>query len=217
MTAATINTNKTFYSNIEFEKFREIAEKSGFDVAPDISLIYATVKRAKVLYEIGLGYGRCLDAILERGFAGKIYAFDRVEKFSNAAEKKYEKCNVKIIHDDILNAVLPESPDCALWLWSGIMELSPLEQEEAICKIADKMNKGGSLFIELPAGEIKIIGKKLDERKFVVETDWGKLEAFLPLETDIRKYAEKAGFPAVHSLRYLTPKGLKRVMYVLNK
>ena len=217
MSTLTVNANKTFYGNIELDKFREIAHKSGFDTAPDISLIYATIKRANVLFEIGLGYGRCIDAILDRGYTGKIYAVERVEKFAELARKKYEKNNVVVMNDDVLIADFPEKPNCVLWLWSGIMELNPEEQSAAVEKIGNLLLPGGSLFIEIPAGELKVIGKKLDDRKFVVEAEWGKLEAYMPLESDIRTMAEKGGFESVHSLRYMTDKGLKRAMYVLSK
>jgi SAM-dependent methyltransferase len=217
MSTITLNTNKTFYGNIELDKFREIAEISGFDSAPDISLIYATVKRSKVLLEIGLGYGRCIDAILDRGYQGKIYAVERVEKFANLAKQKYAESTVEVIFDDILHAELPEQLDCVLWLWSGIMELTPDEQEAAIGKVAQNLKSGGNFFIELPAGELKVIGQKVDDRKIVVNAEWGTLEAYLPSEDEIRKAAEKGGFDSVHSLRYMTEKGLKRVMYVLNK
>jgi SAM-dependent methyltransferase len=173
------------------------------------------IKNAKIIAEIGLGYGRCVDALLEKGYTGQIYAVERVEKFSAMASEKYDKNQVTVFSDDVINVKFPQNVDAILWMWSGIMELSAEEQELAICKLKASLNPNGVLFIEVPSGEIKIIGTRIDAQKFKVEAPWGTLEAHLPLEEDMKRVAQNCKYKSLNTLKYETEKGLKRIIYAL--
>ncbi|WP_027001432.1 class I SAM-dependent methyltransferase [Hugenholtzia roseola] len=207
--------NIDFYQNIEIEKFKEIAKKSGFDTGIDIELIYPDIAKAEVLVELGLGYGRTVEHLRRLGFEGRMYALERSEKFLDYAKKEKVLESEAILPQDIRHIDLPEKADAILWLWSGILEQTLEQQKYSICKIREYLKPKGKLFIEAPQGNLKVVGVKIDKHYIRVETEWGILEAYLPYEEDIRQMAAQCGYQNVRTLPYLTPTGLERIIYIL--
>lgn len=211
------DSNIAFYENIKLEKFKELAVVTGFDKCPDLKLIYEKyIADAQILVELGMGYGRCMDFLIEKQFQGTIYAVERVKTYlDNYRKHKYKK--IKFLHEDIRYLNLPKKADVVLWMWSGILEQNKPTQRHCIEKIYTGLREGGYLIIEVPQDKIKFVGKKLDEHYIRVETEWGILEAYLPHKGEIREIAEDAGYSSFETLEYNSDTGLNRVMYILKK
>ena len=71
------DNNVAFYRKIKIDKFREIAELLGFHTGIDIDVLLPYIRHSKVLVELGVGFGRVIKALLDRGFDGKIIGIER--------------------------------------------------------------------------------------------------------------------------------------------
>jgi len=210
MTLANIN----FYRNIQIEKFKELAGVTGFDTGVDIDQIYPQIKDAKSIAELGVGYGRAIEQLLERGFEGKIYGIERIESFVNYMEKEYNNENLFMLHQDIEELELPEKVDAVLWLWSGILEQNLERQKDSICRIRKYLKTGGKLFIEAPQDKIKFVGMKINKHYIRVEMEWGTLDAYMPYEEDMQLIKESCHYKSLEMIKYQSVTGLDRVFYI---
>ncbi len=197
--------------------FLDIAHQSGFDTCPDMELIFERIKDTRSLAELGGGYGRCVQYLLQSGYKGTIYCIERAASMVKYMQESITAPTdrVEIFHQDICDLRLPERVDAILWLWSGILEQSKAEQHLYVARIKTFLNKSGSLFIDTPHSELKVFGTKLDDHIIRVETDWGSLEAYLPSQDEIINISKGCGFSACEVIPYTTPTGLRRVMYEL--
>lgn len=207
-------SNIDFYRNIQLEKFKELASVTGFDTGIDIDLIYPQLKDAGVIAELGVGYGRAIDLLRQKGFKGKIYGVERVEAFIDYINHHVEDENLVLLHQDIIDLQLPEKVDAILWLWSGILELNLEQQKDTIYNLRKQLKEGGKLFIEAPQDKIKFVGMKINKHYIRVEMDWGTLEAYMPYEEDMRRICDYAHYRELKTIKYESTTGLERVFYV---
>lgn len=212
--------NIDFYKKINLDKFKEFARLIGLDTKIDIDFIYPYVQSAKILVELGAGYGRVIEALLEKGFQGQIIAFERVSELMNHLSRQFghQKFNKKItlIEADFKYYPFPEKVDAVLWLWSGFLEYSKIEQAENVKRIYANLTDKGILVIEIPV-EVKHVGKHEDNQIIKVETEWGTIEAYMPRYEELLEYATQAGFIGIERLDYATTTNLKRSIYIFRK
>jgi SAM-dependent methyltransferase len=209
--------NLNFYENIEINRFSEFAKIIGLDKGVDIEEIFHLIKDTEVIAEIGAGYGRAINAILDRGYTGKVYAVERVAHLASYMCHHFaNKDSVNILQDDVKKLSLPEKVNAVLWIWSGILELSLSEQQEALIRIKTQLKPHGRVILETPYQDVKFIGKKSNDNYIRFETEWGKIEAYLSTYEDIKQISKKAGFNNVEQLLYKTATDLTRVFYILS-
>lgn len=209
------DANIEFYRRIGASKLQELAALQGLAQTPEIPLLMPIIKDAQLLVEIGAGYGRIVKGLKNNGFQGKVVAQERCPELCQVLR---QDCNgdAEIFEADIKRQQYPQKPDVLLWMWSGILEFTPEEQQSVIQSLFGHLQKGGILVIEIPR-EIRYVGKPIDERKIVVDTEWGRLDAYLPSEEELLTYGAKAGFAHHQTIHYQTDTGLKRSMYVFEK
>lgn len=209
------DANIDFYRRIGANKLREMAALQGLSQGPEIPLLMPYIQNARLLVEIGAGYGRIVKALKVNGFQGHIVAQERCPELCRVLR---EDCgeDAEIFEADIKRNRYPQSADALLWMWSGILEFTPEEQQEVITQLFQHLNPGGILVIEIPR-EIRYIGKPVDERKIVVDTEWGRLDAYLPSEDELLAYGKNAGFTHLQTIYYQTDSELKRSIYVFEK
>ena len=211
------DSNLSFYEKIDINRFSEFAKIIGLQNGVDINAIYDELTDSKVIAEIGAGYGRAIQAILNNGFNNKIYAVERVTHLVSFMKHQFaEYENVNIIHDDVKKLQLPEKVDRFLWIWSGIMELSLIEQEHALSNLKKQLKPGGKIILETPYENVKFIGKKSTDNFVKFETNWGKLEAYLSTYEELQIICEKTGFKSINTKLYNTESDLTRIFYILN-
>jgi hypothetical protein len=209
------DANIDFYRRIGANKLREMAALQGLLHGPEIPLLMPFIQHATLLIEIGAGYGRIIKALKANGFQGKIVAQERCPELCRVLR---EDCGTEaeVFEADIKRQLYPQQPDALLWMWSGILEFTPEEQQGVINGLFQHLNPKGILVIEIPR-EIRYVGKPVDERKIVVDTEWGKLDAYLPSEDELLAYGKNAGFTHLQTIHYQTDSQLKRSMYVFQK
>ncbi|MCU0449352.1 MAG: class I SAM-dependent methyltransferase [Bernardetiaceae bacterium] len=208
-------TNIDFYRRIDIGKFKEFADRIGLGASCDVDEVYPFVKEAKLVYELGAGYGRVASALYRKGFQGRIVALERSPELVGYLRKHLPQ-RITVRQDDYLHFRVGERPDAFLWMWSGVLELSPEEQRHGMAYLARKLRPGGRLIAEIPV-EIKVVGEMIYNGFIKVQTDWGSFEGYLPTHEQMMDYAYQAGFGRVTRHEYYTSKRIRRCFYVLEK
>lgn len=216
ITTIVKDDNFAFYKQINLKDFKHFAHLTGFDTGIDIEILYPHIKDFKNLAELGAGYGRAIHFLKQKGFEGTITAVDRVERFLTSLKEKYGD-GIQTHHQDIRDLHFKTPVDGIMWLWSGISELNPKEQEQSVIDIYNNLTEGGLFILESPYKQIKIVGEHKSPQHITLTTEWGRLDAYLPSEEEVKTYAKKAGFSSFETLHYQSQTDLDRVFYLLRK
>ncbi|ANQ47560.1 class I SAM-dependent methyltransferase [Flammeovirga sp. MY04] len=213
-----IQGNVAFYQNMPIQVFKKFADQIGLANGEDLDQVYNTIKEGKEIMEFGSGYGRIVKGLKDKGYNGKLYAVEIVDALIDKLSLQ-KTDNIEIIHSDLTELEWKnDSLDYILWMWSGILELTEDEQQAVIKKAYKWLKKGGALIIECPMNKaISKVGMLSNDKKIVVEEEWGVLNATLVEAEDVALYSSKAGFES-HSLQtYTTTTNLTRAIYTLKK
>ena len=209
--------NFDFYNRIGLDTFQSLAIAGGFNTFVDLEIAYRYINPNEKIVEIGAGYGRCIDFLLQKEHKGTIAAIEQSNVLYKHLEEKYKKNAVQIIEGDVFNIELLDKMDTALWMWSGIIDFAPEEQEAAIKHVATILTDKGKLFIDTPKIGTQTIASHLDEQRINLTTDFGRIECYIPVFSEIKDFADKAGFVRVDEINYETSTEKKRTMYILMK
>ncbi|TRX68861.1 class I SAM-dependent methyltransferase [Flammeovirga kamogawensis] len=212
------DSNTAFYENMPLDTFQNFADQIGLANGEDLDVVFDSINKTPTLMEFGSGYGRILKALSRKNFQGNVIAVERVSDLVALLELKYSS-KVKVLHEDLCDLEWEDnSIDTILWMWSGILELKPEDQQLVIKKAHSWLKEGGRLIIECPKNNsISKVGMLSNDKKVVVKEDWGVLDATLVDAEDIALYSSRAGFSS-HSLQtYETTTHLIRAIYTLIK
>jgi hypothetical protein len=208
--------NFKFYNQIGLDTFQSLAQTGGFNTFVDLEIAYRYIQTNENIIEIGAGYGRCLDFLLEKKHEGEICAIEQSAILCAHLRGKYSNA-IEIIEGDIYAYNSTHSIDTALWMWSGIIDFSVEEQAAVIKHIYDILSTKGKVFIDIPRIGIKTIADHLDQQRIKLTTDFGEIECYIPLSSEMKEYADRAGFSRVDEINYETDTDKKRTMYILMK
>jgi len=209
--------NITFYDKIALEKFKELATMIGMDTWAGMEVVFPFIEDKKVIVELGAGYGRVIDYLLKNNFQEEIIAIDRISWLVEHLKKKYSNQKVSVFQQDIKDLHIPKKADAVLWMWSGILELSPKEQLKSIQNIYHTLSENGILIIETPYKELRCVGEFQTKKVIHFEADWGSIDAYLSDFQEIENFAKKANFQSLDFKTYKTSKGIERIIYFLKK
>ncbi|HEY8400041.1 MAG TPA: class I SAM-dependent methyltransferase [Cytophagaceae bacterium] len=213
---STNNSNLKFYRNIDLDYFKKLAENGGFNLYTDLELIYDEIVQADSILELGAGYGRCLEFLVQKQYKGKIFAVEQSPKLVKYLRQVYAD-KVEIIHGDIKSMKIPQKVDLALWMWSGLSDFSKEEQKICFQRIADCLNDNGKVVIDVPRVGVKTFGIHQDDQNLIVVTPYGKMKCYIPNEEDVKETAGSAGFKLLRSIDYKTMKEKERTMFIIQK
>ena len=188
----------------------------GLNTGIDIDTIYPLIKDAKTILEFGAGYGRVINFLRKKGFANEYIGIERIDSLVKYLHENYPN-EATILHQDIREIEIENHPNVILWLWSGILELTPEEQKSTIQEAYDLLAPNGLLIIEAPFKKIYKVGALEGEKSVRVEMDWGVLNAYFVTTDDIESYASSIGFSNFEYKTYQTTTDLERVFYLLRK
>lgn len=210
-------TNKEFYRNVPLDVFKGMTNQGGFAQYKDLRLIADFIpKDAKVL-ELGAGYGRCIDFLLEQKHQGEIIGVEQSKTFLDVLKDKYKNnTHVHIIDDDISTMEIDFKADVVLWIFSGLLDFGKEEQVLLLSRIRSWMNKGAKLFVDIPQLTKLSIARYTAEQHVLMETPYGHIETYLPSKEDVEKYAIDAGYAEVRSIDYDTDTDKKRTMFIFS-
>ncbi len=208
--------NFNFYNQIGLDTFQSLAQSGGFNTFVDLEIAYRYIQPAENIVEIGAGYGRCIDFLLHKKHKGEIIAVEQSAVLCKHLKEKYAS-SVQIIEGDIYKVSFKDQVDTALWMWSGMIDFSQEEQAAVIKHLFDILSPKGKLFIDIPRIGIQTIADHIDQQRIKLTTDFGEIECYIPLSSEMKEYADRAGFARLDEINYETATDKKRTMYILMK
>jgi phospholipid N-methyltransferase len=207
-------SNKMFYSNVPLHVFKDMAKQGGFSEHKDLKLIATQIPSNATVLELGAGYGRCIDFLIERKHTGKIIAIEHSDSLISELEEKYKGItNVNIVQDDLNTTKQNFEAEIVLWIFSGLLDFSKEEQVAVLKKIRSWISVGGKLFVDIPQLSPLTIARFTTKQDVVMDTPYGSIETFLPSSENMADYAKQAGFAGVTAVDYDTDTDKKRTMY----
>ena len=210
--------NWSFYDKIPHGILGErYGRPMGLSGAPELDLIGDYLEGALSVLEFGAGEGRVIDGLLQRSYSGQIYALERQPSFLEQLHKMYkDKNHVTIVEGDILQSKNIPKADIGLWLWAGIMEFSPQEQNGVLRNLEKFIDK--TLIVETPEFGSKTNATRGEERWLEIQGEHGIiLHGYLPSEMELHSYIADTQWHMRESIRYEIVRTKKRVLYVLQK
>jgi 16S rRNA A1518/A1519 N6-dimethyltransferase RsmA/KsgA/DIM1 with predicted DNA glycosylase/AP lyase activity len=210
------DSNKKFYNTVPLDVFQSLTQQGGFDECIDMELIEKYIAVSAHVMEVGAGYGRCVDFLLEKKQDAKILAVEQSPQFSKVLTEKYkDQSRVQVINEDIKTLVVSDKMDVVLWLFSGMLDFSKEEQPVVLKRLRSFLKNDGRLFIDIPQLAELTVAKYTSAQDIVMETPYGNITTFLPSLKDMEAYASQAGFSKVTAINYNTSTEKKRSIYIL--
>jgi phospholipid N-methyltransferase len=212
--------NDAFYTALEAKGLQQIAEKAALATGCDLHLLESYWSKAKSILEVGAGYGRVINYLLQQHFQGKITAIEKNSTFFKYLTEHFNQyANVHLLQGDILYSHnITERFDLILYMWSGIADFPPREQLEIIKKLKKLLQENGHLIIDtIPANIIPINSKQIGANAYLLEINNNASHLAHSLtKHEIESYAAKANFSNVCCIHYKTAIGRKRISYILS-
>jgi hypothetical protein len=208
--------NFDFYNIIGLDTFQTLAQEGGFHTYVDLEIAYRYIQPDDAIVEIGAGYGRCIDFLLLKKHKGEIFAVEQSSNLCSHLRQKYSD-TIQLIEGDIYKINFDHGIDTALWMWSGIIDFSKEEQAAVLKHLFEILSPKGKVFIDIPRIGFKTYAKHSDSQNIKLTTDFGEIECYIPLSSEIKDYADAAGFTRVDEINYETDTEKKRTMYILMK
>ncbi len=208
--------NFNFYNTIGIDTFQTMAVQGGFNTYADLEMAAPYIQPDDTVLEIGAGYGRCIDFLLQRNHRGAVTAIEQSAVLC-AHLRQYFTGLCTVIEGDIGLTDMATGFDLVLWMWSGILDFSKTEQAAVVRKLGAITHPGGRVLIDVPRMGVQTIANHTDQQHIKLTTAFGEVECYIPTAVEVRAYAEAAGFPQVLETDYETATGKQRTMYVLLK
>jgi phospholipid N-methyltransferase len=208
--------NFKFYQNMPLEDFYQGAIEGGLDNCCDIEAIIKYINQASSILEVGAGYGRVLDYLINtKKTNAKLYAIERVPKLYDLLKEKFQG-KIKVFCDDILRLdILTEKMDLIIIMWASICEFSQKEQLPLLTKLISYLNKNGRLILDtIPISCKTISASKIDNNNRIIEKNYGNDYVYIPSDEALSLYAKKLQINLAEKIIYETRTQKKRCLYV---
>ncbi len=210
--------NSDFYENINIADMQELAAIGGLSTGCDIEKLKPYWSKAKSILEVGAGYGRVIQSLLNNNFSGKITAIERSNILFQNLQQHYGD-NVALLHNDIHNCQnIDDTFDIVLFLWSGIADFLPIEQQHIINNLAKLLNNGGKLILDTMPDKTTPLGMEKSKIQRVykqIHNDCVVYTYSISIE-EIDSYAQSAGLTNVRHIPYMTDTGRARLLHILS-
>ncbi|MFN3234938.1 MAG: class I SAM-dependent methyltransferase [Gammaproteobacteria bacterium] len=211
--------NAAFYENVTAQGLQELAEKAGLCAGCDIDPLWSYIKNASSLLEVGAGYGRVIDALLKRQFAGKITALERSQSLFTYLQDRFSHDQVDLHYADILSYCekTVKKFDVILFLWSGIADFPQDEQLELVRVLSRRLRKNGMLIIDALPGFVVPLCSEKTSFKDAYKLSHNNSVVYMQniFFENIKKYARISKFKKIGSYSYFTDSDRERMTYIL--
>lgn len=199
------------YEDIGPEGLKAYAAAIGLDECPDLARISSIVTQSRSILEVGGGYGRVIQGVLQKAAPDRCIALEQAENnYAYLCSRFKDNPKVQVIKQSLFEYNTPDRFDLVLWMWSGYADLNYTEQTAALRKVGGMMNDKGILVIDLPEGS--------EDQCWLMTLPSGLIyTGHLPSEARLSKDAELAGFASVQAQTYSTCKGSERRLYIIQR
>lgn len=208
--------NAKFYENFSIEDFKKLAAEGGLDTCCDLEKIRDYLENANSILEVGIGYGRVCEYLINSGLKGSLYAVERNEKFCQLLRERFGE-KIHIFERDFLKLETSLKFDVILLMWMG--EISKNELPIFLSKIYSLLSENGVSIIDLVVTEKT---PPLDSTKalnddYFLSVNNSKIYGYFFSKDEIKKIAKNIGFKKVTHQAYSTPTGRPRISHLLFK
>lgn len=208
--------NLSYYEAVPIETLRKYATIGGFESGCDIDIVFDHIKDAGSILEIGAGYGRVLNNLLERGFGGELFAIERSDNLFQHLQSNYSG-RATVINGDI-NHFQPENKfDVILWMWSSISDFSKPEHVSILQKISGWLSDNGLLILDTISHTTTLADEfTLEDQNYIERAAHGTAYGYIPSSQEITEYAQILNFN-IKQIEYKTKTNRPRIMHFLKK
>ncbi|MCK4608290.1 MAG: methyltransferase domain-containing protein [Gammaproteobacteria bacterium] len=215
----TNTENKIFYNKMSEQDFRNGAINGGLENNCDLQLISNYITQSESILEIGAGYGRVIEHLLNhQNFKGELFAIERNEQLYSLLTTKFNDKRVTVINKDLRDFTTNRKFSLMLWMWASICEFSKQEQLPTISNLMSHLETNGYLVIDMIPSDCETIqAVKLDKDNYVIRTNFGDDFIYLPSEEIIKNYITALKAHLVEKIIYNTKTNKQRVLYIIQK
>lgn len=212
----TNKDNLDYYENIPVELLQHYAAIGGFDNGCDVDVIYDDyIVHSTSILDVGSGYGRVLQHLLNRGYTGKITAIERSKKLYDFMLNKFAN-KVEILNCSVDDFICGTPFDIVLWMWSNISEWPQQEQAKELRLLSSFCKPGGFLILDTISHSITPINvTTYQTQSYVAETEYGTAYGYIPSLDEINGYAKEIGAISIKNIPYKTSTGRDRFIHIL--
>lgn len=214
----TNQDNNAFYeAEAIVDVLKGYAKIAGFDKHCDVAMVSHLLFDAKSIIDIGAGYGRVIDYLLEKNYKGELFALERSPIYCDILNEKY-KGRVNLFKSDIQSFTTDKKFEVAIWMWSGISDFAKAEQAFVFNKIFDLISDGGVLILDTLLHSIKPVNAiESNNQYYLIQSGEHKVQGYIPSEAEINEYAKNKHFKSIEHLHYATATGRQRVLHIIFK
>jgi cyclopropane fatty-acyl-phospholipid synthase-like methyltransferase len=204
--------NAKFYNTLLVEDFKKLAKLAGLESCPDVELILPHLKPDSVILEVGAGYGRVLNCLINKGFKN-LYAIERDPNLCKLLQQQFGN-KVNLIQQDLHDFKTGVKFDAILWLWAGISDFAKDEQFGMLQKLASFLKTNSIFFLDTMIAPIKLaidcLCIKKNESILTYKNNF--LHGYFPSITQLKLYSKKLNL--LHSrINYTPPNGPDRILH----
>lgn len=212
------NDNAPLYEAMPIEFFENTAKIAGLNDGHDVSAAISYIQQAKSILEIGAGYGRVLEHIIQTGYQGELVAIERNQKLCDMLREKFSSKKATIYCADVQSVNLTTTFDLILWMWTGICEFSPKEQLKTLSILTAHLNKNGYIIIDIIDIECKTIrAMKIDTHVRIAKTPFGNDYGYFPSHDELETYRKILNLSNKEIIHYKTSTNKEKILYVFQK
>ncbi len=220
----TNHKNNAFYQSLKASGLQKLAKTGGLDTNCDLKLLAPYFSQGKSILEVGAGYGRVIDYLLTYNFSKNITGIERCSGMHNYLKTRYKSNNnINLLQCDLFNlsqTITYKKFDVILWLWGGIYDFSPLEQQRAVEILSKLLNKNGTLILDtLTEGTTPLGAKrsgKITDGEYLLKSNNATIRVYGPSMLEIRQYAFLSGLSNVQHINFYTDTKRERALHVLS-
>ncbi len=211
--------NNAFYEAVKADGLKGFAQVGGLKTY-DMDILKPYWSQAQAILEVGAGYGRVIDYLLQHQFKGTITAVEQCNALFEYLEEKFGSYrNVNLIHENILKLDSGGHFDLILLLWGFISDFSPREHLSLFEQSFRLLRRKGKLVVDtIPVNVKPLFGKKCGKRGnlYSIDVDKASINGYLPEKLEIESYAQEAGFSNMVDLSFKTDVDRVRLLYIFD-
>lgn len=207
-----------YYETVPIETFSQYAVRGGLEKGCDVDLIYPFICHKKDVLEVGAGYGRVIERLLQLRYQGHIIALERSRNFYDAIVSRYAEKSEKIsiLHGDAERIRLHKKFGAVLWMWSNLSEWPQHRQAAMIKKLSSWLSDDGIFVVEIiDAGQKPLNADQYTDQSYTTHTEHGAFYGYNATCQEVSGYAKAAGLRVARAIPYQTTTARKRFILLL--
>jgi len=189
--------NSDIYQTLSPDTLKSFLKSSNIENNEDINVVYDSyIANADSVLELGAGYGRVLETLLNKGYSGKLSCIERSDVFYKHLHGKFHP-RVNIHHSDIALFQPKSKYDTILWFWSGFAEFSKEEQPQILSHVKSLLKENGVLIIDTA-----LTRDNNGPLESIIEINSEANHRYFPTHKELCSYALSLNLSIIDTIKY---------------